>query len=47
MDGTPHRAGGALAYHVLDVMECLLRAAETGTSVTIGSTCERPAAVTA
>jgi predicted dehydrogenase len=47
VDGTPHRASGALAYHVLDVMECLLRAAETGTSVTIGSTCERPAAVTA
>ncbi|MFC0434228.1 Gfo/Idh/MocA family protein [Kutzneria buriramensis] len=47
VDGTPHRASGDLAYHVLDVMECLLRAAETGTSVQIGSTCERPAAVTA
>jgi predicted dehydrogenase len=47
VDGTPHRASGDLAYHVLDVMECLLRAAETGTSVAIGSTCERPAAVTA
>jgi predicted dehydrogenase len=47
VDGTPHRASGELAYHVLDVMECLLRAAETGTSVEIGSTCERPAAVTA
>ncbi|EWM17564.1 Gfo/Idh/MocA family protein [Kutzneria sp. 744] len=47
VDGTPHRASGDLAYHVLDVMECLLRAAETGTSVVIGSTCERPAAVTA
>ncbi|WP_345030549.1 Gfo/Idh/MocA family oxidoreductase [Kutzneria kofuensis] len=47
VDGTPHRADGKLAYHVLDVMECLLRAAETGTSVRIGSTCERPAAVTA
>jgi predicted dehydrogenase len=47
VDRTPHRAGGTLAYHVLDVMECLLRAASTGTSVVIGSTCERPAAVTA
>jgi predicted dehydrogenase len=47
VDGTPHRTDGTLAYHVLDVMECLLRAAETGTSVVIGSTCERPAAVTA
>ncbi|MEV6611150.1 Gfo/Idh/MocA family oxidoreductase [Kutzneria sp. NPDC051319] len=47
VDGTAHRASGDLAYHVLDVMECLLRAAETGTSVAIGSTCERPAAVTA
>ena len=47
VDGTPLRASGDLAFHVLDVMECLLRAAETGTSVQIGSTCERPAAVTA
>jgi predicted dehydrogenase len=47
VDGKPHRANGDLAFHVLDVMECLLRAAESGTSVTIGSTCERPAAVTA
>ena len=47
VDGTPLRASGDLAFHVLDVMECLLWAAESGTSVTIGSTCERPAAVTA
>jgi predicted dehydrogenase len=46
VDGTPHRASGELAYHVLDVMECLLRAADTGTSVPTGSTCERPAPVT-
>jgi predicted dehydrogenase len=45
VDGTPHRAGGELAYHVLDVMECLLRAADTGNAVTLGSTCERPAPV--
>ena len=45
VDGTPHRANGELAYHVLDVMECLLRAAEAGSSVIVGSTCERPAPV--
>ena len=43
--GEQHRANGELAYHVLDVMESLLRAAETGTSVPVGSTAERPAAV--
>ena len=44
-DGTPHRANGELAYHVLDVMESLLAAAETGTSVEVTSSCDRPAAV--
>lgn len=44
-DGTPHRASGELAYHVLDIMESLLAAAESGTSVEITSSCERPAAV--
>jgi predicted dehydrogenase len=45
--GRPHRANGQLAFHVLDVMESLLAAAESGESVRIGSTCERPAAVPA
>ncbi|MEV4015585.1 Gfo/Idh/MocA family oxidoreductase [Nonomuraea angiospora] len=36
------RAGGSLAFHVLDVMESLLAAADSGTAVTITSTCERP-----
>ncbi|TDV46100.1 Gfo/Idh/MocA family protein [Actinophytocola oryzae] len=44
-DGTDHRASGALAYHVLDVMESLLRAAEEGTTQDIASTAERPAPV--
>jgi predicted dehydrogenase len=43
--GTDHRANGALAYHVLDVMESLLRAAETDTTQVITSTAERPAPV--
>ena len=46
-DGGPHRADGRLAYHVLDVMESLLAAAASGESVTVSSTCERPAAVPA
>ncbi|SEG99889.1 Predicted dehydrogenase [Nonomuraea solani] len=36
------RAGGTLAFHVLDVMESLLASAHSGRSVDIGSTCERP-----
>ena len=43
LDNRPHRASGELAYHVLDVSLGLLRAAETGSSVPIQSTCERPA----
>jgi predicted dehydrogenase len=42
--GTP-RANGLLAFHVLDVMESLLTAAETGTSITITSDVDRPAPV--
>ncbi|WP_043635339.1 Gfo/Idh/MocA family protein [Nonomuraea candida] len=36
------RAGGTLAFHVLDVMESLLASAHTGRSLDVGSTCERP-----
>jgi predicted dehydrogenase len=43
--GTAHRANGELAYHVLDVMESLLTAAESGHAVDITSSCDRPAAV--
>ncbi|MFE7710174.1 Gfo/Idh/MocA family protein [Streptomyces sp. NPDC057486] len=39
------RTSGPLAYHVLEVMESLLESAWTGTSVPVGSTCARPAAV--
>ncbi|MET0136630.1 MAG: Gfo/Idh/MocA family oxidoreductase [Kibdelosporangium sp.] len=44
-DGTPHRANGELACHVLDVMESLLAAAESGKSVDIAGQCARPASV--
>ncbi|HEX4792043.1 MAG TPA: Gfo/Idh/MocA family oxidoreductase, partial [Actinospica sp.] len=45
--GGPHRTDGRLAYHVLDVMESLLAAGQSGGSVTVASTCDRPAAVPA
>jgi predicted dehydrogenase len=43
-DGRPARAGGDLAYHVLDVMHAVHEASETGAHVEPASTCERPAA---
>jgi predicted dehydrogenase len=38
----PHRASGEIAAHVLDVMQSLLSAGESGDSVDVASTCERP-----
>ena len=43
--GTPHRASGALALHVLDVIETLLASAESGRAIALKTTCERPAAM--
>ncbi|WP_030148936.1 Gfo/Idh/MocA family protein [Mycetocola saprophilus] len=45
-DQTP-RASGDLALHVLEIMESVLTSAHSGSAVTIASTVERPAAVTA
>ncbi|RYH11567.1 Gfo/Idh/MocA family protein [Tropicimonas sp. IMCC6043] len=42
VEGRPHRANGALALHVLEVMEALLASAEQGAAVSILSTCDRP-----
>jgi predicted dehydrogenase len=42
---TEPRAGGKLAFHVLEVMESLLVSAHEGRAVAIESRCERPAAV--
>ena len=39
------RASGKLAFHVLEVMEAVLGSAESGMSVPVLSTCERPPAV--
>lgn len=43
--GEQHRANGDLAFHVLDVMESLLKSAEDGVSVTVRSTAVRPGEV--
>lgn len=43
--GVVPRADGALAYHVLEIMTALLASADSGTTVTVESRCERPAPV--
>lgn len=40
-----HRASGELAYHVLDVMQGLQEASESGRHYVVRSTCERPEAL--
>ena len=44
-EGEEPRAGGTLAYHVLDVMESLLDSAHAGKAVAVASRAERPRAV--
>lgn len=41
--GRPHRANGALAYHVLDVMQAFEDSSKSGRHIDIQSTVERPA----
>ena len=41
----PHRASGDLAYHVLETMHSILRAADQGRAITLESTVDRPAAL--
>ena len=45
--GRPHRASGALAFHVLDIMQALEESAEQGKHIDIESTLEQPLAVPA
>jgi predicted dehydrogenase len=45
ISGQPHRASGELAYHVLELMEALLAAADLGRRIEITSTCQRPEAL--
>jgi predicted dehydrogenase len=43
--GRPHRASGELAFHVLEIMESVVRAARDHVVVELTSTVERPAPV--
>jgi len=45
--GRPHRASGALAFHVLEVMEAFGKSAHEGRRIAIESRVERPAAMPA
>ncbi len=46
-EGRPHRASGALAFHVLEVMEALVASSEGAGMVAIESRCVRPEPMTA
>lgn len=43
--GRPHRANGAMAYHVLDAMHAFLDSSASGQYVELKSTCDKPAAL--
>lgn len=47
LTGRPHRASGALACHVLEVMHAFEQSSETGTAIEIQTQPERPAALPA
>ena len=44
-NGRPHRASGAMAYHVVDIITAIHEASETGRAVELTSTCAQPAAL--
>lgn len=46
-EGRPHRAGGALAYHVLEVMEAFQVSSDEGARIAIETRPERPAPLAA
>jgi predicted dehydrogenase len=41
--GRPHRANGAMAYHVLDLMHAVHDASDAGHHIELQSSCEKPA----
>jgi predicted dehydrogenase len=41
--GRPHRATGAMAYHVVDIITAIFDASATGQTVELASTCVQPA----
>jgi predicted dehydrogenase len=44
-ENRPHRSNGALAYHVLDLMQAFEEASQSGRHLEIESQCERPSAL--
>ena len=42
VEGEPHRANGEMALHVLEIMEAIHVASETGRHVDLTTSCERP-----
>ncbi|MCU0511064.1 MAG: Gfo/Idh/MocA family oxidoreductase [Anaerolineae bacterium] len=45
VSGRPHRASGALALHVLEIMTAAAESSYSGRHITLQTTCERPAAL--
>lgn len=43
--GRANRASKELAYHVLDIISCMMKSSETGRFETVSSTCTRPEAM--
>jgi predicted dehydrogenase len=43
--GRPHRANGAMCYHVLDIMHAVHNASKEGKHIELQSTCSQPAAL--
>jgi predicted dehydrogenase len=41
--GRPHRAHGDMAYHTVDVMNAIVEASDSGSTVSLESTCAQPA----
>jgi predicted dehydrogenase len=44
-EGRPHRCSLELALHAVDVMTSVLKSGETGTFITLSTTCDQPAAL--
>ena len=43
--GRPHRANGQIGLHVLEIMTGFLESAESGSTVEMTTSCERPEAM--
>ena len=47
LSSRPHRAAGEMAYHVLEIMHAIHTASREGRHITLESSCERPAPLSA